>query len=118
MKPLTRVYGGSLLVLLLVVWLVPMPTRAQAPIVKPPAVQAGTPKPVATPAPPAMDDDDLVMVQTLTALADLANQACQGLEAVKSYNAQRARVQARIEARHPGLTINWATGALVAKTGP
>lgn len=73
--------------------------------------QAPPPAPVL----PPPDDLDAGWIQAVTMAQRWANESCQGLDAVKEYTTLRLQVTAKLEARHPGLTLNWTTGAFIAK---
>jgi hypothetical protein len=62
--------------------------------------------------------DERVMLESVDALRAIANTACQSLEAFQRYQQAVTKTTARIEANHPGLTIAWDKGALVAKAPP
>ncbi len=83
---------------------------AQAPA----AATTAQAKPVA----PALDETELLMVQLVVARAQIAQGECNGLESMKSFNATKAEVVKRIEAKHVGFTIDLQTGKLVAKAVP
>lgn len=66
----------------------------------------------------ALSEDEQVMVDAVVALQQQANAACQNLEAVQLYNQVRQKVEARVQANHPGQQWNWASRQLTAKPPP
>lgn len=76
------------------------------------------PQVVATPtAPTPLDDTERLMVEVLTVRAQLAQCQSESLESTRQFSATRAEVLRRIEAKHPGFTLD-STGKLVAKAPP
>jgi hypothetical protein len=61
------------------------------------------------------DPDDQLLLSTLNQLAVAATDACQALPAVKQYETQRERIQARLEAKHPGYVIDYTKWILIPK---
>ncbi len=61
------------------------------------------------------DADDQLLLATLSQLAVVATQACQALPAVKQYDAQRERIQARFAEKHPTFVIDFEKWTLVPK---
>ena len=64
---------------------------------------------------PQFDELDVARLQAVQIAAKRANEACQGLEAVREFNELRAQVQGQIEARYAGFTLDWAAFKLVPK---
>lgn len=80
----------------------------------PSSAPAVTPPPVAVAA-PALDELDRSYLQIAALSEQLAYSECQRLESVQKFNATLTDVLTRIEARHPGYTLDRAKGVLVAK---
>lgn len=64
---------------------------------------------------PALDELEKAWLQNVILAQQLANTAIQALPEVKQFNAVRADVTAKIDAKRPGWTMDWMTGTLVAK---
>lgn len=106
-----RTFGLGLVALVVVVMVVS--TNQKAP-------QAQVP-PVATqPAPviPKLDELDTAWVQNVSLAREMANNACQGLDVVKNYQQLLTAMSSKIEARHPGFTMDWGKGVLAVKPPP
>lgn len=71
--------------------------------------------PPAAPAAQTLDEVEGLMVQLVIARAQTAQSECNSLESMKSFNATKAEVIARIEKKHAGYTIDLSSGKLVAK---
>jgi hypothetical protein len=71
--------------------------------------------PVAAATTEVPDADDQLLLSTLNDLAVVATQACQAQPAVKQFDAQRDRIRARLEAKHPGYVIDFEKWTLVPK---
>jgi hypothetical protein len=101
-----RVRYSVLVLVLVLVGLGGLTSSAQAPAAKPAA---------AAPAVPAMDDLDKALVDNVVLARQLANSACQALDSVKQYQAVLANSVTKIEAKHPGYTLDTNTGLLMVK---
>lgn len=99
-----------LVIALIVVLQFPLATSAQQPQPAQAVAQAAAPV-----QPPALSDEDTLLLSTLKLLLQTANRDCQGLESVKAYNQQRSAVLAAIEKKYPGYVVNEDGTALVAK---
>lgn len=87
---------------------VPVGPPSEAPPVSAPAAVA----------PPALDELEQAWLKLVAISEQLAYSECQRLESVQKYNATLADVAKRLEARHPGFTLDRARGVLVAKGKP
>lgn len=67
---------------------------------------------------PALDKEDALTVQVVTLAAQLANSQCQALDSVKQYTGLLAEANAAIEAKHPGLRMDWTSAKLGPKPAP
>lgn len=67
---------------------------------------------------PALDEADSLMLQIVSLAAARSNDQCSALQATKDYIQLKQQVATRMETKHPGYTVNWATMALTAKTAP
>lgn len=69
------------------------------------------------PVPTVVPKDELVdaWIARLRDRAEVANAACQGLEAVKRYDALRTEIVRKIEAKYPGYTLGFPSLTLVVK---
>ena len=84
---------------------------AQAPAAPAVAVAQGP-----TGAKPEYTETERLMVQLVQVSDQLAT--CRGQLGQKGVADLSLDVRSRIEAAHPGMTVNWQTGALVPKTAP
>ena len=84
-----------------------------------PQAQA-VPTTAAQPAPviPKLDELDTAWVQNVSLAREMANNACQGLDVVKNYQQLLTAMSSKIEARHPGFTMDWGKGVLAVKPPP
>ena len=64
---------------------------------------------------PVLSDLETAYVQIVALSGQLAKCESDHLPSVTQFSALRQDVVQRIEAKHPGYTVNWATGALVLK---
>lgn len=77
---------------------------AQAPALPPPA-----------PVVQALDDTEQILVQLVSTQAKLAGAECNALDSMKQFTATRVEVVKRVEAKHPGYTLDLQTAKLVEK---
>lgn len=94
------------------------PAAEKAKPTTPPAEPAAEPaaEPTAPAKPPALTADEVVLLETVQQLQQLANMACQTAPAYTAYNAAAAKVNTRIATNHPGYRLNWQTMTLVPAT--
>lgn len=64
---------------------------------------------------PALDELEKAWLQNVILAQQLANTQCQGLESTKQFVTVKNDVTAKVEAKRPGFTMDWATGQLTAK---
>jgi hypothetical protein len=93
-----RVIGALLMGLLLVT-----ASHAQAPTTPP------------APTVPTLDELEQGWLQIVALSEQLAYSDCQRLETVQKFNATLGDIVKRLEARHPGYTLDRAKGVLVSK---
>lgn len=67
------------------------------------------------PTPAIFSDLERAWLDNVALANQLAVVQCQALESAKQFNALRAEVLQKIEARHPGFTVDWQKQELVPK---
>jgi hypothetical protein len=100
-------YVGGLVLGLVLGIALSLSAQAPAPAAQAPATAAATAG--------SLDDVDRMLIQIVSLQAQLANCQSEQLESMKQFSATRAEVVKRIEAKHPGFTIDLQTGKLVPK---
>lgn len=64
---------------------------------------------------PKISEDELLLVQAVATVGQLATTDCNNLDSVKRFRQQEATVNTRLEKKYPGFKLDWSTGALVTK---
>lgn len=85
-----------------------------APAVAPPATGSAAPAPATL----ALDELDHAYLVVVALTEQIASSECNRLESAQRYQNTLADVVGKIEARHPGYTVDRAKGLLVAKPAP
>lgn len=79
------------------------------------AIAAGAQAPAVRPDASGLDATEQLLVQLIAAQAKIASTECNALESMKTFASTRAEVVKRVEAAHPGFTLNLQTAKLVKK---
>ena len=76
---------------------------------------AQTPTPAAAPVAPAVDELVTAWLAADRLAQQLASRECAQLDSAKQFQAQRQDIVRRVEARHPGFTLDFAAAKLIPR---